>query len=94
MAFLRGKGVKKMNKTSKKERLTNYKTRLDLYIKAETAILEGAQSYSIGSRNLTRANLSEIRKMISTLEDAIDELESELSGGSRRKCIRVIPRDV
>lgn len=83
-----------MNKTTKKARLENYKTRLDLYIKAEAAILEGAQSYSIGSRNLTRADLAEIRKMISTLEDGIDELESELSGGSRRKCIRVIPMDV
>lgn len=83
-----------MNKTTKQIRLNNYKERLELYIKAEAAILEGAQSYSIGSRNLTRADLSEIRKMISTLEDGIDELEAELSGGSRRKCIRVIPRDV
>lgn len=83
-----------MSKTSKQIRLNDYKNRLELYIKAEAAILEGAQSYSIGSRNLTRADLSEIRKMISTLEDGIDELEAELSGGSRRKCIRVIPRDV
>lgn len=83
-----------MNKTAKQTRLNLYKERLELYIKAEASILEGAQSYSIGSRNLTRADLSEIRKMISTLEDGIDELESELSGGSRRKCIRVIPRDI
>lgn len=77
-----------------KSRLETYKERLKLYIKAEAAILDGAQSYSIGSRHLTRADLAEIRKMISTLEDGIDELESELSYGSRRKCIRVIPRDV
>ena len=82
-----------MNKTTIKKRLESYKTRLDLYLKAEAAILDGAQSYSIGSRHLTRADLAEIRKMITTLEDGIDELEAQTSGGSRRKCIRVIPRD-
>lgn len=94
MAFLRVKRGFKMDKTAKKARLELYKTRLDLYIKAEAAILEGAQSYTIGSRHLTRADLAEIRKMISSLEDGIDELEAEVSGRSRRKCIRVIPRDV
>lgn len=83
-----------MNKTTIETRLKTYKSRLELYLKAEEAILEGAQSYSIGSRHLTRADLAEIRKMISTLEDGIDELDAELSGGSRRKCIRVIPRDI
>ena len=83
-----------MSKATVTKRLEGYKTRLDLYYKAEQAILEGAQSYSIGSRHLTRADLAEIRKMIKTLEDGIDELEAEAAGGSRRKCIRVIPRDV
>lgn len=83
-----------MNKTVIEERLKLYKERLTLYLKAEQAILGGAQRYQIGSRNLERADLSEIRKMISTLEDGIDELEAQLKGGSRRKCIRVIPRDI
>ena len=83
-----------MKKATVEARLKTYKSRLELYLKAEAAILEGAQSYTIGSRHLTRADLAEIRKMINTLEDGIDEMESELSGGSRRKCIRVIPRDV
>lgn len=83
-----------MSQTAKQERLKLYKERYSHYIKAETAILEGAQSYTIGSRTLTRADLAEIRKMITTLEAGIDELEAEVSGGSRRKCIRVIPRDV
>lgn len=83
-----------MKRTRIEERLKVYKARLDLYYKAEQAILEGAQSYSIGSRHLTRADLAEIRKMITTIEDGIDELEAELAGGGRRKCIRVIPRDV
>ena len=83
-----------MNRATMETRLNTYKTRLDLYIKAEAAILEGAQSYTIGSRHLTRADLAEIRKMINTLEDGIDEMTSALSGGGRRKCVRVIPRDV
>lgn len=83
-----------MNKARVAERLKVYNDRLGLYYKAEQAILEGAQSYTIGSRTLTRAELAEIRKMITTLEDGIDELEAEAAGGSRRKCIRVIPRDV
>lgn len=83
-----------MKRATIEARLTTYKSRLDLYIKAEAAILDGAQSYSIGSRHLTRADLAEIRKMISTIEDSIDEMEAVLSGGSRRKCVRVIPRDV
>ena len=83
-----------MKRTTIELRLNTYKERLELYYKAEAAILEGAQSYSIGSRHLTRADLAEIRKMIVTLEDGIDELESQLTDGSRRKCIRVIPRDV
>ena len=83
-----------MNKTRIEERLKTYKARLDLYLKAEEAILDGAQTYRIGSRLLTRADIAEVRKMISTLEDGIDEMESQLVGGGRRKCIRVIPRDV
>lgn len=83
-----------MNKERTKARLEQYKSRYNMYLKAEAAILEGAQSYSIGSRHLTRADLAEIRKMMKEIEDAIDELEAQLAGGSRRKCIRVIPRDV
>ena len=83
-----------MSNTRNEARLETYKTRLELYYKAEAAILEGAQSYTIGSRTLTRADLAEIRKMITTLEAGVDELESLTSGGSRRKCIRIIPRDV
>lgn len=83
-----------MNKTTVEVRLQNYRERLELYLQAEAAILEGAQSYAIGSRNLTRADLSEVRKMITTLEAGIDELEALASGNGRRKCIRVIPRDV
>jgi hypothetical protein len=76
------------------ERLKQYKSRYEMYLKAEAAILEGAQAYTIGTRTLTRANLADIRQMLSALESGIDELEAQLAGGGKRKCIRVIPRDV
>ena len=43
--------------------------RLKLYVEAERAILSG-QSYTIGNRQLTRANLSEVRKEIDNLVEA------------------------
>lgn len=83
-----------MDKNYIKEKLDNCKTRLAMYYKAEKSILEGAQSYAIGSRNLTRADLAEIRKMITNLEADVDELQSALAGYGRRRSMRVIPRDV
>ncbi len=71
-------------------RLDSYKERLRLYIDAETKILEG-QSYSIGSRSLSRANLAEVRVAINELEGKIRALERH--GTTKRKVARIIPRD-
>ena len=75
--------------------------RLDMRMKAleateaaYIALLSGqVQSYTIGSRNLTRLNLSELKETISTLEKEIDELEAVLRGGGRRKAVGIVPRD-
>ena len=75
-------------------RLDILKERLQLYITAEKQILDGAQSYNIGSRSITRANLSEVRQMIENLEKEISYEESKLKGKGRRKAIGVIPRDL
>lgn len=66
------------------------KERLQQYYDAETEVLK-SQSYSIGSRSLTRANLSEIRSEISKLEGQINALETR--GTTKRFVARVIPRD-
>ncbi|MBR1421361.1 MAG: hypothetical protein IJ575_09965 [Selenomonadaceae bacterium] len=53
--------------------------RLKQYIEAEEMILSG-QSYQIGDRRLTRANISEVRKMIDNLLSrgaTLDELEKK-----------------
>lgn len=52
-----------------------------------------AQSYAIGSRNITKHNLSELWDMITDLEKEVDGLEAVLNGGSRRKAVGIIPRD-
>lgn len=51
------------------------KNRLDMYLEAERKILLGSQSYKIGDRELTRADLSTIRKIIDDLSAQIDSLE-------------------
>ena len=76
-----------------KEKIEKKKARLQMYYAAEEAILGGAQSYSMGSRTLTRASLSEIKGMISSLEEEIDALEKQMNGRKARKAFAVIPRD-
>lgn len=62
--------------------------RLKKYIEAEEAILSG-QSYTIGNRTLTRANLATVEKVIQDLIAAgatVDDGESK-SGGSTRRIV-------
>jgi len=67
------------------------KARLELYYAAEEAILSGAQSYTIGTRTLTRANLGTIETMIKKLEAEVGVLED---GRKPRKAFGVTPRDI
>lgn len=61
---------------------------------AYLALLNGqVQSYAIGSRNLTKFDLDELKKTIIDLEKEVDGLEAVLRGGSRRKAVGVIPMD-
>ncbi|WP_068783222.1 DUF6148 family protein [Paenibacillus phocaensis] len=83
-----------MNKAKIRARLEEVNRRLQLYYEAETAILAGAQSYQIGSRNITRATLATVRDEIGVLENKKAELENMLSGAGRRATFRVIPRDL
>ncbi len=70
----------------KKRRLQK---RLQLYEEAEERILAG-QSYTIGSRSLTRANLADVQKMISSLASQIASIDAN---AGKRKVARIIPRD-
>lgn len=70
-----------------KEREARAKARLAMYYEAEEAVLSG-QSFSIGSRTLTRANLAEIVKMIRELERQVVKYS-----GKNRSMGRIIPMD-
>jgi hypothetical protein len=70
----------------KMEKLAEARAELKQINSAITAILSGAQSYSIGTRSLTRADLSTLYKRKNTLGDLIDAL----SGGNGR-FRRVVP---
>lgn len=54
--------------------LTTAEAKLTEYLDAETAVLSG-QSYSIGGRSLTRANLREIREGILYWNSMVQRLD-------------------
>lgn len=57
-------------------------------------LLDGnAQSYTIGSRSLTRLDLDKLKAHIKALENEVDELEAEIAGGRARKSVGVIQMD-
>ena len=66
----------------KKEILQN---RLAMYLAAEEKILLSGQSYQIGDRELTRADLKEVRAIIDDLAAQIDALE--LKGGRQKRVV-------
>lgn len=76
--------------TIKSDLLAQTKERLLSYMTAESQILKGAQSYSIGSRTLTRADLDSIRTEIRQLQK--DAMNLERGGGIRIQ--RVVVRDL
>lgn len=71
------------------------KERLELWLKAEEAVATG-QRYKIGSRDLTRADLLQIREEIEFWENKLDKAEKEELGinTKARRVIRVVPRDL
>jgi len=64
-----------------------------MYYDAETALLTGAQSYRIGSRELSRVNMSYIKDQINYLEKEIAAEEAKAAGRGRNRVFGVIPRD-
>lgn len=66
---------------------------LDAWLTAELEVTTH-QSYSIGSRSLTKANLSEIRKQIVFWKNEVTRLENIQKRGGRNRVLRVVPRDL
>lgn len=88
-----GESVTNEARARLQQRIDRVKKSLDMYYEAEIAIISGAQSYSVGSRSLTRANLSEIRAAIQEYENLLTNLENQLNGRGRNLMLRAVPRD-
>lgn len=77
-------------------KLDKINERLELYYEKEKALLsdEGVQSYTIGSRTVSRYQYStNIKNQIEELERQREELENLLAGIRPRKAVAVVPRD-
>jgi hypothetical protein len=70
--------------------LETAKAHLQAWLDAELTVATG-QSYRIGTRQLNRADLSEIRQQIKYWAGEVSKLE--LAKGHRR-VMRVVPRDL
>lgn len=77
-----------MKKQRQSEKLRRAKEDLAFLDKAYHAIIGGAQQYSMGSRSITKAQLSTIIEERRRLEDLVDAIERP--GGRFR---RVVPFD-
>ncbi|OQP00864.1 hypothetical protein B1689_07535 [Geobacillus sp. 44C] len=71
--------------------LEEAKTHLRSWLDAELAVSTG-QRYRIGTRELTRANLSEIKERIRFWSNEVARLEKGRKAGAR--VLRVVPRDL
>jgi hypothetical protein len=83
-----------MDRTELNARLEFRRAALTELRTAYLALVNGqVASYTIGSRNLTRLDLTKLKNEIMGMEKELDALEAMAAGGGRRKAVGVIPRD-
>lgn len=88
--------MKRLTRAQIIRRLEKINERLESYYAKEKEMLaeDGIQSYTIGSRTVSRYQYSSnIKEQIGRLEDERDELENLLNGISPRKAMAAVPRD-
>lgn len=73
--------------------LEKAKQHLEVWLEAELEVATN-QSYSIGTRSLTRANLKEIRGEIQFWQNQVARLENIKNRRGRNRITRVVPRDL
>lgn len=73
--------------------LETAKKHLDAWLEAELEVTTH-QSYTIGSRSLTKADLSEIGARIEYWQDQVARLENIEKRGGRNRVFRAVPRDL
>ncbi len=88
--------MKRLTRPQIMRRLEKINERLESYYAKEKELMsaDGIQSYTIGSRTISRYQLSSnIKEQIGKLEDERDELENLLNGIHPRKAMAAVPRD-
>lgn len=71
-----------------------HKAALEAAQEAYLALLKGqVQSYSIGSRNLTKFDLPKLRDEIAFHQKEVSGLTAELNGKRRRRAVGIVPSD-
>lgn len=73
--------------------LETAKKHLEMWLEAESEVAIN-QSYTIGGKSFTRANLGEIRKQIEYWSNKVQELENLAKRKGRNRIYRVVPRDL
>lgn len=73
--------------------LETAKKHLEAWLEAELEVTTH-QSYTIGTRSLTKANLAEIRKQIQFWKNEVTKLENIAKHKGRNRVMRAIPRDL
>ena len=73
--------------------LETAKRHLDMWLEAETQVAIN-QSYTIGGKSFTRANLSEIRNQIKYWSDKVAELQHLVKNKGRNRVYRIVQRDL
>lgn len=66
---------------------------LDAWLTAELEVTTN-QSYSIGTRSLTKADLGEIRNQIIFWKNEVTKLENYKKRRGRNRITRIVPRDL
>lgn len=73
--------------------LETAKRHLDMWLEAETQVAIN-QSYTIGGKSFTRANLGEIRKQVEYWSNKVAELQNLAKKRGRNRVYRVVTRDL
>ena len=82
-----------MDKSEIKLRREQALKHYNIWLEAEMAVAT-SQSYTIGSRSLTRANLSEIREQQKYWRKEIDRLDAIEKYNGRNRTYIAVPRDI
>lgn len=73
--------------------LEQAKEHLQAWMEAELKVTTG-QSYTIGRKQLTRANLTEISEKIRFWSNEVIKLENQQKKNGTNRVYRVVPRDL